>query len=129
MIMNRKVWRPIAVGCLLALLASSTDSLAQQPLRAIEQEKPEIPKPIKNPPPAKADFELKIKEPRGPEVFKLLGAEFTFNKLVKGAPYSATAVTQSAQMLSDGNQITRRMEAMIYRDNEGRTRRELTLDS
>src|SRR5262249_27778995 len=48
---------------------------------------------------------------------------------VKGAPYSATALTETVQLLSDGNQITRRMEARIYRDSEGRTRRELTLDT
>ncbi len=48
-------------------------------------------------------------------------------KLVKGAPYSAEAVTESIQMLSDGNRIVNRSSSMIYRDSEGRTRREQTI--
>lgn len=46
---------------------------------------------------------------------------------VQGAPYSATAVTETTQVLSDGNRIARKMEVTIYRDGEGRTRREQTL--
>ncbi|HEV7744372.1 MAG TPA: energy transducer TonB [Pyrinomonadaceae bacterium] len=48
-------------------------------------------------------------------------------KLVKGAPYSAQAVTESTQTLSDGNRIINKSTATIYRDSEGRTRREQTL--
>ena len=59
--------------------------------------------------------------------FKLLGSRLNFNKLVKGAPYSATAVTESTQTLSDGNQIIHRNQATYYRDSEGRTRMEQTL--
>ena len=59
----------------------------------------------------------------------LLAPKSTFNKLVKGQPYSATAVTETLQTLSDGNDITHRMESKIYRDNEGRVRREQTFDS
>lgn len=49
------------------------------------------------------------------------------NKMVKGAPYSAQAVTETAQTLTDGNRIRRSSTATIYRDSEGRTRREQTL--
>jgi hypothetical protein len=48
-------------------------------------------------------------------------------KLVKGAPYSAQAVTESVQTLSDGNRIVRKNTAQLYRDTEGRTRREQTV--
>jgi len=48
-------------------------------------------------------------------------------KLVKGAPYSAQVVTETTQTLSDGNRIVNRATASIYRDSEGRTRREQTL--
>jgi len=41
---------------------------------------------------------------------------------VKGAPYSAEAVTESIQVLADGNRITNTSKGMQYRDNEGRTR-------
>jgi hypothetical protein len=47
--------------------------------------------------------------------------------LVKGKPYSARSITESTQTLADGNRITQRNEAVVYRDSEGRTRREQTL--
>ena len=79
--------------------------------------------------PDKLGSEPKRIAPAKPEKLNFLSAEFAFNRLVKGAPYSATAVTESTQKLSDGNEIIKRMEARIYRDSEGRTRREQTLDS
>jgi hypothetical protein len=48
-------------------------------------------------------------------------------KVVKGAPYSAQAVTESIQTLADGNRIVRKTSASVYRDSEGRTRRDLPL--
>jgi hypothetical protein len=44
--------------------------------------------------------------------------------VVKGAPYSAQAVTEVNQTLADGNKIHRTMAAAVYRDSEGRTRNE-----
>jgi hypothetical protein len=61
------------------------------------------------------------------EVFKVLGPKFAFGKVVKGAPYSATATTETVQTLGDGNQIIRKNESKLYRDSEGRTRTEQTL--
>jgi hypothetical protein len=49
--------------------------------------------------------------------------------LVKGAPYSAQAVTESTQTLSDGNRIVNTRSVAVYRDSEGRTRREQSLMS
>ncbi len=49
--------------------------------------------------------------------------------LVKGAPYSADATNESIQTLADGNRIVRRTTTKLYRDSEGRTRREQTLES
>jgi hypothetical protein len=48
-------------------------------------------------------------------------------KVVKGAPYSAEAVTETIQTLGDGNRIVNRITSMQYRDSEGRTRREQSL--
>ena len=45
-------------------------------------------------------------------------------EIVKGAPYSAEVVNESSQTLSDGNRILRRTTTRVFRDNEGRTRRE-----
>ena len=59
----------------------------------------------------------------------ILGPGMRFDaKVVKGAPYSATAISESAQTLSNGTRITRKTTASVYRDSEGRTRREMTLD-
>jgi hypothetical protein len=41
---------------------------------------------------------------------------------VKGAPYSAQAVTETIQTLADGNRIVRKTSSSVYRDSEGRTR-------
>lgn len=41
-----------------------------------------------------------------------------------GRPYSAEAVTDTTQVLADGNRIERQTVTRIYRDGQGRTRRE-----
>src|SRR5579863_7814136 len=51
------------------------------------------------------------------------------NKVVKGAPYTAEAVTETVQTLSNGTRITHQNMAQMARDSEGRTRREETLDA
>lgn len=63
------------------------------------------------------------------DTMKVLEAKMAYEKTVKGAPYSATAVTETTQTLGDGNQIIRKSEVTLYRDREGRTRREQTLDA
>jgi hypothetical protein len=68
--------------------------------------------------------------PPGPPEFgfEFVAGEMAFEgRVVKGAPYSAEAVTETVQVLADGNRITRRNTAMLYRDSEGRTRREMSL--
>ena len=66
------------------------------------------------PPPPNADF-----------VF--IATESFGGKVVKGAPYSAEAVTESVQLLGDGNRIVNKFTTTVYRDSEGRTRRDQTL--
>jgi len=92
------------------------------------------PSPRKRPP----GFGPPIGEPgQGPgrpfppdHALNILSPEMRFDgKVVKGAPYSATTITESAQTLSNGARITHKTTASIYRDSEGRTRREATLDS
>src|SRR5690349_8624041 len=73
------------------------------------------------PPPPPAEFL------RGDNLI-YMATEMSFSgKLVKGAPYSAQAVTESVQTLSDGNRIVRKNTAQLFRDAEGRTRREQTV--
>ena len=65
-----------------------------------------------------------------------LGGTFDFvstemslgGKTIKGAPYSATGVTERTQTLGDGNRIVNKTNSRIYRDSEGRTRREQTVN-
>jgi hypothetical protein len=57
-----------------------------------------------------------------------VGPEGRFGgKTVKGAPYSAETETETIQPLADGSRIVRKTTANVYRDSEGRTRREQTL--
>ncbi len=66
--------------------------------------------------------------PPGANTFSFVNSEFIFDgKLIKGSPYSAEAVTETTQILGDGNRIVNRSTASLYRDGEGRTRREQTL--
>jgi hypothetical protein len=46
------------------------------------------------------------------------------SKPIKGAPYSAEATTESVQALADGNRIVSKTSTRLYRDADGRTRRE-----
>ena len=63
-----------------------------------------------------------------PKTYTVLGTKMGFEtKLVKGAPYSAIAVTETVQTFSDGNRITQRSNTNVYRDSAGRTRRETLL--
>src|SRR5215203_537875 len=48
----------------------------------------------------------------------------SFPSTIKGAPFSAEGITESVQILLDGNRITRRNSTRMYRDGEGRFRRE-----
>ena len=49
------------------------------------------------------------------------------NQTVTGAPYSAQITSEFEQTLSDGNKIDRKTATTVYRDGQGRTRREQTL--
>jgi hypothetical protein len=65
--------------------------------------------------------------PMGPDV-ELLGFEgMRGGKVVTGAPFSGVAVTESTQTLADGNHITRKTQSNIFRDSQGRSRKEVTI--
>jgi hypothetical protein len=84
---------------------------------------------------------LNAQDPQGPppsDVFmageplggrmKILGFEEMHpGKVVTGAPYSAVAVTETTQTLADGTTIDRKIQANVFRDGQGRVRRETTL--
>lgn len=86
------------------------------------------------PPPKHRGFSAAAKTQR-PEhpfppdpTFRFVGSEMRFGgTTVKGAPYSATAVTENIQTLKDGTSIARKDTASVYRDSDGRTRIEQTI--
>lgn len=47
-------------------------------------------------------------------------------KIVKGMPFSADAINESVQVLADGNRIVRSSTNKLYRNSEGRFRREMS---
>ncbi len=66
--------------------------------------------------------------PPGDQSFRFLSMDMRAgSKTVKSAPFSATAETEFVQTLSNGSTITRKSSALLYRDSEGRTRRDQTL--
>jgi hypothetical protein len=57
---------------------------------------------------------------------EFVSGDLISNQVVKGAPFSAEAVTETTQTLADGNRIVQRTSSKQYRDTEGRERKEET---
>ncbi|HEX6648957.1 MAG TPA: hypothetical protein VF075_05445 [Pyrinomonadaceae bacterium] len=113
----------ITIGLLASatLLALTTTAFAQQ-------QQPQQPGP--------ESLIIKQRVMQGPEGgpppppdanFVFIASESFGGKVVKGAPYSAEAVTETIQTLGDGNRIVNKFTSSVFRDSEGRTRREQTL--
>src|ERR1051326_2674698 len=99
----------------LLTLAFATEALAQQTAEGVLIKQQRIVQgPEGGPPPPDANIVFMASESFG-------------GKTVKGAPYSAEAVTESIQTLADGNRIVNRITSSVYRDGEGRTRRDQSL--
>jgi hypothetical protein len=79
------------------------------------------------PPPPPPQAEFMHEGPVGPRIEILGFGEMHPGKVVTGAPYSAVAVTENKQTLADGNVIDRQVQSNVYRDAQGRTRREAAL--
>jgi TonB family protein len=136
--------------CALALLANGTGALFAQTHQQQQKTQQAAPPP---PPPHdvlierhgemprvhmmsdhEGMFEMQI-APGAPPTpgesfsFSFMSSDMHFDsKVVRGAPYSAESVNESVQVLADGNRITRTSKASLYRDGEGRTRRDQTLN-
>src|SRR5438034_2550392 len=53
-----------------------------------------------------------------------VAARVPVERAATGAPYSADTLVEGIQALADGNRIVRKTTGRVYRDSEGRTRRE-----
>jgi hypothetical protein len=60
----------------------------------------------------------------GEDVVMFVSSELGGRGIVKGAPYSATATSETSQTLVDGNRISGSSTMRIARDGQGRTRQE-----
>ncbi len=121
----------LAACCLLTLLLNGVGALAQgQDKMPAEGRKPAR-VIVTTGPPAGPDNVINGELRRTGDGYNVrFFTEMSFAGLVvKGAPYSAEAVTESVQALGDGNRIVRKSSALVYRDSEGRTRREQTLNN
>ena len=56
------------------------------------------------------------------KVMGIMGA--VMGPAVKGAPYSGLEIRENTQVLADGNRIDQTTRTMVYRDSQGRIRRE-----
>lgn len=113
--MNRRLIASLILGCVFVLYAGIARAQQTppppQPHGAMMQAGPE------------GDF-----PPPFGERMELLGFGGTHGgKVVTGAPFSATAVSETTQTLSDGNHISRKTQSNVFRDSQGRIRREITL--
>ena len=78
----------------------------------------------------RAPFEMMVPPGGGGDTFMFISSEMSFDsKTVKGAPYSAQVITEHSQTLQDGNRIVQKTTASMFRDSEGRTRREQTINA
>jgi hypothetical protein len=116
--MNRRLAMSLILGGALAVSAGL--SRAQQ-----QQEAPPPPPPggMRHGGPG-GDM---MSPPMGDRI-ELMGFEgMRGGKVVTGAPFSGVAVTESTQTLADGNHITRKTQSNVFRDSQGRVRKEVTL--
>jgi hypothetical protein len=114
--MSRNLVRSLILGCLLALYAGIAGAQQAPP-----------------PPPHTAGMmqagpEGDVPPPPFGERMELLGfGGMHGGKVVTGAPFSAVAVAETTQTLADGNHITRKTQTNVFRDSQGRIRKEITL--
>jgi hypothetical protein len=123
--------RMLVVTCVLTLLANCFVAFAQDQRVANEKAMQDA----KAKAAGQEKFDVRMARSRagfemGGDIFTFIAAEGAVGgKVIKGAPYSAEAVSENIQVLQDGNRIVRKNSSAIYRDGEGRTRTEHTLRS
>lgn len=111
-----KIFTSLFLSALAPLSSISVSAQSKQPAPELTMQRERVPGPYipQGPPP--------------PDNVWFVASEMNFDgKVVKGAPYSAQAVTETIQTLSDGNRIVNKSTTTVYRDSEGRTRREQSL--
>ncbi|MEK6334604.1 MAG: TonB family protein [Acidobacteriota bacterium] len=117
--MNRKVRTLMSMLAPAFVLSSGAVIFSQQPARGTVEVQPDWTQ--------EPGATTRPSLPRE-DTFNFISSEMSFDgKVVKNAPYSARAVTEVIQTLADGNRIVNKSTAALFRDSEGRTRREQKL--
>lgn len=135
--MRREKHRAMVATFLLTMLGGAASVCAQErapkpPPKGADEDVVIFERHIAPPPGEHTQIEvLQGRGGRGPgDTFVFVSTEMSFgSKLVKNAPYSAQATTETTQALADGNRIVRKNTASVYRDSEGRTRHDQSLGS
>jgi hypothetical protein len=123
----RNIWRVFTTFVALlvggALVNAQSSSRPNEGARGSDRPPPEAPRPRE--PRSAGAPELR---PGAPEPgLRFISSEMSYSgKVVKRVPYSAETLTENTQFLNNGARLTRRMTGMVYRDDEGRTRREMS---
>jgi hypothetical protein len=114
--MSKKKQLLMAMLCAFSMMINSVAVVAQN------KDKGQETKPV----PEQGAWVTTLPAPAPPAGF--IQREFSFGgPVVKDAPYSAEAVTETIQMLGDGNRIVQNSSSKIFRDGAGRTRHEQAL--
>jgi TonB family protein len=141
-VMKRRGQMPLSACCLCVLLLNGAGALAQTQEKMPPPEKRAPGRVVVTTVPPNGEPEddrgniMITRSGEGDAVtfegnsFSFISSEMNFEgKVVKGAPYSAEAVNESVQTLADGNRIVRKSTTLLYRDSEGRMRREQDMNN
>jgi hypothetical protein len=104
--MRRQMWGVAGFG--LIVMASGAAPASSEPPQGAGQVRPAT---------VQERREIEVEARRTPRVP-------VETRVVRGAPYFAEVVIESVQPLPDGNRIVNRTTGRVYRDSEGRVRRE-----
>jgi hypothetical protein len=126
---NNQTWQPWRAGFLLLSLLLSWPVLSQAQGRPPDRRKNWDERPGSAP-------ESRGERGKAPDWGRRPGSDFRVpsfemfadSRVVKSAPYSATVITETVQTLASGARITHSKTDTVYRDSEGRTRREQQFD-
>lgn len=109
-------------GCIVGQNPAGTTAV---PVETMQQP---LPLPSPGAPDGQPNFIFRTQK-SGDNVTMTYFAVSDMSKPVTGAPYAATAVTETTQVLADGNRIVNKTESQLARDSQGRTRRQETMNN
>jgi hypothetical protein len=109
-------------GCIVGQNPAGTTAVP------VETMQPPLPLPSPGAPDGQSNFIFRAQK-SGDNVTMTYFAVSDMSKPMTGAPYTATAVTETTQVLADGNRIVNKTESQLARDSQGRTRRQETMNN